>query len=392
MLVPANTVQFKVMVIVLSLKYENCRRLNGPRMVITTLLTTAINKEIYRHAPQSAIELSAVYLRYAPCLVASAPERQFVKFGAHASIDNWQAMLHRNNFCSATSSSTMLAHPSCAFCTTARAPLVALVSKHTEFVSRRPRALRAVPARRYALVLATAQPPAPAPGDEDGEDEKDDETRRDDGEGEDAPGVLLDMGMLSKRMREVQENAADTKEEVMGLTLAFDHEISAEVVETDEMDEDALRMLNDDFNRLDRLFVILFNAADDTEGVYSLSMQGQSIVLAFQERSEARTYAMMLEAQDFPRPNVGEFSANELKSFCGEAGFRLGLVPKGSLLTPPEENVDENLEKWTDASIGHRAGQGIGLEPDEVELMKKRFEGLFGGGSGISDVNTDSDG
>jgi Protein of unknown function (DUF3110) len=257
---------------------------------------------------------------------------------------------------------------SCAFCSTV--PAIAGFTQRAALVSRRPRTR--LPRAARAATLAKVEGPA--------DDEKED----------DRPGVPLDMGMLAKRMREVGQSSVESKEDVVDFALAFDHSVDAELVEAHEVDEDAMRMLNEEFDQLDKLFVILFSSVGDDEGVYSLSLNGVSIVLAFQERSEARNYAMMLEAQDFPRPNVGEFSATDLKSFCGDAGFRLGLVPKGSLLTPPDENVEESLERWKSGSRGDAHG-GTTLDPDEVDLMKQKFESLLGRGHNDGEQNSSDD-
>lgn len=217
--------------------------------------------------------------------------------------------------------------------------------------------------------------------------------------------MQLDMDSLRKRMLQVREveHKRDLRDSVSSstgededededdddgfgteYTLEYDTEIHiGDLTKSHgDVDEDSMRRLNDEFEKLDKLFVILFNSKSDSEGVYSLALDGVNIVLAFQEKTEARRYALMLEAQDFPSPHVGEFSANELKTFCGEAGYRLGLVPKGSLMTPPEGGIDGNMDDWSsDKKSGTtpRSGEEENtLDPEEMELMKKRLESLFG--------------
>jgi Protein of unknown function (DUF3110) len=195
------------------------------------------------------------------------------------------------------------------------------------------------------------------------------------------PKGIFDMEALQKRMDEVRQletNVEDEKDAVVEFTLAYDTDFTEEGEEN--LDEDTMRLLNEEFDQMDVLYVILFNANKGSEGVYSLALNGVNIVLAFQEKTEARRYALMLEAQEFPAPHVGEFSAAELKTFCGDSGFRLGLVPKGSLLTPPEETVLGNLEEWSNKSSpsSSRDNDGTTLDPEEVELMKRRLESLFG--------------
>lgn len=303
----------------------------------------------------------------------------------------------------------------CAFCTVA--PLgggAGSYLPHCGRSLRRPRGSRASP-RRVATsrVRMCSAANGNASGDDRTRDENEDDRPRNDGDGEqpvenvrdglesvsgdsastDGDGVVIDMNMLRRRMEEVkqEERASDETEEVVELSFAYD--MNVEAADDFEVDDDSLRLLNEQFDNLDVLYVILFGSSSSKEGVYSLALNGVNIVLAFQERSEARRYALMLEAQSFPNSKVGEFTASELKTFCGKSGHRLGLVPKGSLLTPPDDTVSDSLDDWvvTDANQSNAANE-TGMDSEEIELMKTRLENLFGSDTGSNDDTTEGDG
>lgn len=266
--------------------------------------------------------------------------------------------------------------------------------------------------RRRPRASAGAGLPERPPGEGEGEGEGNGDGGGD-GEGEEGKEgkALLDMEELKRRMREVEENATrdeearaekgegtggeeDGKGEGLGdaavediVQATIEYEDVVEDAEVSEVDEDALRMLSNEFQALDKLYVILFNQKTAQEGVYSLSLNGVNIVLAFQEREEAVRYAVMLGAQEFPKSKVGEFAAEELKNFCAQSGFRLGMVPKGSLLTPPEETVEGNLEDWGEGSAGKEKGEGnVSLDKEDVEGLRLSLEGIFGGAADGEDV------
>ncbi|MCH9773046.1 MAG: DUF3110 domain-containing protein, partial [Cyanobacteria bacterium] len=50
--------------------------------------------------------------------------------------------------------------------------------------------------------------------------------------------------------------------------------------------------------------VLLYDAGQDSEGIHSLELSGQTVVLMFENCDDAERYAGLLEAQDFPTPTV----------------------------------------------------------------------------------------
>ncbi|MEL7359520.1 MAG: DUF3110 domain-containing protein [Cyanobacteria bacterium J06560_6] len=91
------------------------------------------------------------------------------------------------------------------------------------------------------------------------------------------------------------------------------------------------------------VYVVLFNARTENEGIHSLQMDARQLVLMFEVEDDATRFAIMLEAQDFPPASVEAFDQEEIEEFCESAGYEPVLVEEGTLLTPPETMVEETL-------------------------------------------------
>lgn len=88
------------------------------------------------------------------------------------------------------------------------------------------------------------------------------------------------------------------------------------------------------------VYVILFNARTENEGIHSLQMDGRHLVLMFEVEDDAIRFGGLLEAQDFPPSSVEAFDAEEIEEFCEGAGYEAVSVPDGTLLMPPEQMVE----------------------------------------------------
>lgn len=96
-----------------------------------------------------------------------------------------------------------------------------------------------------------------------------------------------------------------------------------------------------------QIHVILFGVGEgEPEGIYSLrAMPGadqlpQETIIAFEDAEDAQRYASRLEATMDRPPNVVPITPSELLGFCLESGYNCRLEQGGSMLTPPEFNVD----------------------------------------------------
>ena len=137
--------------------------------------------------------------------------------------------------------------------------------------------------------------------------------------------------------------------------------------------------------------VLLFDAGSDAEGIHSLEVNGNTMVLLFEDPDDAERYAGLLEAQDFPTPSVEAINRDEIELFCTQAGYQAQFVPAGFLpqsaedrllISPPERNMD--VANWKE-ELQEQAVAGMAeTEPDEpsganaeLEAFRRRLEGLL---------------
>ena len=135
-----------------------------------------------------------------------------------------------------------------------------------------------------------------------------------------------------------------------------------------------------------RVFVLLYDAGKDNEGIHSLELAGKTAVLMFENADDAERYAGLLEAQDFPLPTVEEIGRDEIEDFCRQAGYEARIVEVGFmtktdeerlLFAPPESNRDVSHWQDVDRSVadGNRLDQQV--ESTDLEEIRKRLEGLI---------------
>ena len=89
-----------------------------------------------------------------------------------------------------------------------------------------------------------------------------------------------------------------------------------------------------------RVFVVLFNARTENEGIHSLKVGDRNIVLMFEDEDDATRFGGLLEAQDFPPCTVEGFESDEIEEFCRGAGYEAKHVETGTLVMPPEQNLE----------------------------------------------------
>lgn len=135
-----------------------------------------------------------------------------------------------------------------------------------------------------------------------------------------------------------------------------------------------------------RVFVLLFNARTENEGIHTIQVGARNKVLMFESEDDAARYALMLEAQDFPTPTVEAFDSEEIKEFCQSADYDWEIVPTDSVLAiPPEMNVEET--DWNPESEEDVAGETRSrnqespekpeLSDSELESIRRKLEGLL---------------
>jgi hypothetical protein len=120
---------------------------------------------------------------------------------------------------------------------------------------------------------------------------------------------------------------------------------------------------------MSRVFVLLFNARTDNEGIHTLQIGDRNKILMFESEDDATRYGVLLEAQDFPSPTVEVIDSEEIIEFCKEADYDWEIIEEGGdLAIPPEKNV-ENLD-WTEP-------KDPDISESELERIRRQLEGLL---------------
>ncbi len=149
-----------------------------------------------------------------------------------------------------------------------------------------------------------------------------------------------------------------------------------------------------------KVFVLLFNPGTDNEGIHTLSLGDQHLVLMFEDEDDATRYALLLEAQDFLSPVVEAIDRQEIESFCDDANYEARLIPQGFtptnqldrlLLVPPETNLETTTwqpdgspemggimdQERSDDRPGDNTPDEPDLSSDQLDQIRRRLEGLL---------------
>jgi Protein of unknown function (DUF3110) len=124
-----------------------------------------------------------------------------------------------------------------------------------------------------------------------------------------------------------------------------------------------------------RVFVLLFNARTENEGIHTLKVDNRNVVLTFESEEDAIRYGLLLEAQDFASPTVEGFELEEIEEFCESSDYECKLVPEGTLAIPPESNIDQ-----TDWQLDAKSADPLepaALADSELDEIRRRLEGLL---------------
>ena len=129
-----------------------------------------------------------------------------------------------------------------------------------------------------------------------------------------------------------------------------------------------------------RVFVLIFNAGTDNEGIHSIRIGNENKILMFESEDDALRFALLLEAQDFPALTVEMVDADEIQEFCQSSGYEWELIPaNGELVLPPEINVEES--EWlydADESQGWQDDTNKSImSENELDTIRRQLEGLL---------------
>ena len=124
-----------------------------------------------------------------------------------------------------------------------------------------------------------------------------------------------------------------------------------------------------------RVFVLLFNARTENEGIHTIQVGDRNKLLMFESEDDATRFALMLEAQDFPPATVERMDSDEVEEFCNGAGYDWEIVPDGALAVPPESNVEDT--DWKEEGTQPPESNAEIADDAELDRIRRQFEGLL---------------
>jgi Protein of unknown function (DUF3110) len=125
------------------------------------------------------------------------------------------------------------------------------------------------------------------------------------------------------------------------------------------------------------VFVLLFNARTDNEGIYSTQVGERNMILMFEQEDDALRYADQLEAEDFPKPTVESIDPQEIEEFCQDSDYDFILVTSEMLVTPPSQNLEETDWQPEGSKQSPLEEDDDNEESIDLEAMRKRLERLL---------------
>ncbi len=90
---------------------------------------------------------------------------------------------------------------------------------------------------------------------------------------------------------------------------------------------------------------ILLYRRGGQEGIHTLQVQGQDIVLGFESSFGARKYAQRLAQNGLPKPVTERFPTAEIVEFCQSSGYGFMVIPSNETIDPPEATT-EAVDDW----------------------------------------------
>ena len=131
-----------------------------------------------------------------------------------------------------------------------------------------------------------------------------------------------------------------------------------------------------------QVYVLLFNAGTDNEGIHSLQANGRNTVLMFEDEDDPTRFGLMLEAQDFPPVTVEKMEDQDIIEFCSSADYGYELIGSGELTLPPESNVSET--DWNESGDYEDEEKSESpktekedMSNDELDRIRQQLEGLL---------------
>ncbi|NES88528.1 DUF3110 domain-containing protein [Okeania sp. SIO2B9] len=122
-----------------------------------------------------------------------------------------------------------------------------------------------------------------------------------------------------------------------------------------------------------QVFVLLFNARTENEGIHTIQIGDRNKVLMFESEDDATRFGVLLEAQDFPSPTVEELDQEEIMEFCRGVDYEWEVIPAGSLEIPPDNNVENTDWQLDPDEISEKTENS----ESDLDRIRRQLEGLL---------------
>ncbi|MGP0128212.1 MAG: DUF3110 domain-containing protein [cyanobacterium endosymbiont of Rhopalodia musculus] len=126
-----------------------------------------------------------------------------------------------------------------------------------------------------------------------------------------------------------------------------------------------------------KVYVLLYNARTENEGIHTVQMGERTKVLMFESEDDATRYSLLLEAQDFPSPSIESLNSEEVEEFCRKADYDYELIKEGMLAIPPETNVDTDWENEKISQKNALPETTYDMSSDELDRIRRQLERLI---------------
>jgi len=127
-------------------------------------------------------------------------------------------------------------------------------------------------------------------------------------------------------------------------------------------------------------WVLLFNPGRHNEGVYTLTLEASasSSVLAFESTDDANRFADLLLNKGFDRATPVRWNADKLTSYCHAADFKVELMRRGNIPTPPSKNKYDPGTQAAPERAYPGGGSGVrSRRLDPYTSYRLRLEAIF---------------
>ena len=126
-----------------------------------------------------------------------------------------------------------------------------------------------------------------------------------------------------------------------------------------------------------KIYVLLYNARTENEGIHTIQMGDRTKVLMFESEDDATRYALLLEAQDFPHPSIESLDVEEVKEFCQKADYDYELIKEGMLAIPPETNIETDWKNEEIPKKNDLPETTHDMSSDELDRIRRQLEELM---------------